>query len=153
MLCTTARISLGITTFVKNSSFCVKQRKRTMSMLIENVKFASENARGECPAVCFKDKDSRSTRGLIVLQEWWGVNQQIQDEASEIADKGDFVTLVPDLYRGQLTTDNEEAGHLMNNLDWPGAVNDIAGLWLPGFMLYYWEVIIKFTQGWLYKRS
>jgi hypothetical protein len=27
-----------------------------------------------------------------------------------------------------LATDNEAAGHLMNNLDWPGAVQDIAGI-------------------------
>ncbi len=27
-----------------------------------------------------------------------------------------------------MATDNEEAGHLMNNLDWPGAVQDIAGI-------------------------
>jgi carboxymethylenebutenolidase len=65
---------------------------------------------------------------LVVLQEWWGINQQIQDEAKEIAEKGDFVALVPDLYRGKVATDNEEAGHLMNNLDWPGAVQDIAGI-------------------------
>ena len=101
---------------------------RTMSMLVENVKFASENAKGECPAVFVKGKDSSSTRGLIVLQEWWGLNQQIQDEAKEIAEKGDFLALVPDLYRGELATDNEAAGHLMNNLDWPGAVQDIAGI-------------------------
>lgn len=35
--------------------------------------------------------------------------------------------LLTDLYRGQVATDNEQAGHLMNNLDWPGAVKDIQG--------------------------
>ncbi len=59
-------------------------------MLVENVKFASENAKGECPAVFVKGKDSSSTRGLVVLQEWWGINQQIQDEAKEIAGKRRF---------------------------------------------------------------
>ena len=96
-------------------------------MLVENVKFASEHGKGECPAVLIKGKDSNTTRGLVVLQEWWGLNQQIQDEAKEITERGDFVALVPDLYRGELATDNEHAGHLMNNLDWPGAVKDITG--------------------------
>ena len=96
-------------------------------MLVENVKFASEHAKGKCPAVLIKGKDSNTTRGLVVLQEWWGLNQQIQDEAKEIAERGDFVALVPDLYRGELATDNEHAGHLMNNLDWAGAVKDITG--------------------------
>lgn len=37
------------------------------------------------------------------------------------------MTLVPDLYRGKLTTDAEEAGHFMGNLDWQGAIKDIQG--------------------------
>ncbi|ESO84352.1 hypothetical protein LOTGIDRAFT_67491, partial [Lottia gigantea] len=63
--------------------------------------------------------------GVIILQEWWGINQQIQDEAADIAARGEFSALCPDLYRGQVATDNENAGHLMNNLDWPGAIKDI----------------------------
>lgn len=55
------------------------------------------------------------------------MNQQIQDEASDIAKKGDFVALVPDLYRGKVATDHETAGHYMSDLDWPGAVKDITG--------------------------
>ena len=51
---------------------------------------------------------------------------------NEIVSKhlGHFVLLFTspaDLYRGQVATDNEHAGHLMNNLDWPGAVKDIQG--------------------------
>ena len=38
-----------------------------------------------------------------------------------------MVTLVPDLYRGKVATDHETAGHYMSDLDWPGAVKDIAG--------------------------
>ena len=37
------------------------------------------------------------------------------------------VTLVPDLYRGKIATDHETAGHYMSDLDWSGAVQDIAG--------------------------
>lgn len=37
-----------------------------------------------------------------------------------------FRTLVPDLYRGELGVNAEEAHHLMDNLDWQGAVADIA---------------------------
>lgn len=57
------------------------------------------------------------------------MNDQIIEEACQIGCeyKGNFITLVPDLYRGQTATDTETAGHLMNNLDWPGAVKDIQG--------------------------
>ena len=37
------------------------------------------------------------------------------------------MTLVPDLYRGKTTEDYEEAGHMMDTLDYPGAVLDIRG--------------------------
>ncbi|KAK6166287.1 hypothetical protein SNE40_023019 [Patella caerulea] len=65
--------------------------------------------------------------GVIVLQEWWGLNQQIQDAAQDLAERGNFTTIVPDLYRGDVATDHEHAGHLMSNLDWQGAVQDIRG--------------------------
>ncbi|XP_014779635.1 protein usf isoform X2 [Octopus bimaculoides] len=97
--------------------------KRTMS---KNVTIPSDNKQGDCPGVLAGDL-AKTKRGLIVLQEWWGMNQQIQDEAADLATRGPFVTLVPDLYRGKLATDNEEAGHLMSNLDWNGAVEDIQG--------------------------
>ena len=92
----------------------------------KTVKFPSENKQGACPGVLVGDPSS-TKRGLIVLQEWWGMNQQIQDEAADLASKGPFVALVPDLYRGKVATDHEEAGHLMNDLDWPGAIKDIQG--------------------------
>lgn len=55
------------------------------------------------------------------------MNEQIKQEAKEIGEMGNFVTLVPDLYRGKIGKDNEEAGHIMANLDWVGAVKDIKG--------------------------
>lgn len=125
MFCSRARsfIVSGLKFHANNSRVFSK----TYAMLVENVSFASENALGNCPGVFIKGKETRSTRGLVVLQEWWGMNQQIQDEAKEIAEQGDFVALVPDLYRGKVATDRETAGHYMGDLDWPGAVKDITG--------------------------
>ncbi|XP_041352842.1 protein usf-like [Gigantopelta aegis] len=91
----------------------------------ERVKVSSENKKGEVPAVFFKGV--KGSAGIIVLQEWWGLNQQIQDRAQQIGKKGGFTTIVPDLYRGKLGTNHEEAGHLMTGLDWLGAVKDIQG--------------------------
>ena len=53
------------------------------------------------------------------------MNDQIQQEAEDIGRQGGFVTIVPDLYRGKVAVDNEQANHEMSNLDWPGAVKDI----------------------------
>ncbi len=58
--------------------------------------------------------------GIVVLQEWWGLNDQIRGVAERFAAAG-ITALAPDLYRGRVTTDSDEASHLMTGLDWPGA--------------------------------
>mmetsp|Transcript_58622 Transcript_58622/g.69934 ORF Transcript_58622/g.69934 Transcript_58622/m.69934 type:complete len:240 (+) Transcript_58622:156-875(+) len=67
-----------------------------------------------------------ATAGLIVIQEWWGVTPQILAQSKQLSEYG-YKCLVPDLYRGKLGVDAEEAGHLMNNLDWAMAVEDLKG--------------------------
>ena len=65
-------------------------------------------------------------RGLIVLQEWWGLVPHIKDVAQRFAAQG-FVALAPDLYHGKSTVQAEEASHLMGALDWSVAAQEIAG--------------------------
>jgi carboxymethylenebutenolidase len=65
--------------------------------------------------------------GVIVIQEWWGLNAQIRGVADRFAQAG-FTALAPDLFHGRVAQDVDEAGHLMNGLDYPGAVHqDIRG--------------------------
>jgi len=64
--------------------------------------------------------------GVVMLQEWWGLNQSIQKAADQLS-RSNFRILVPDLYRGKVAKDNEEAGNLMNNLDFHRAIEDIRG--------------------------
>jgi carboxymethylenebutenolidase len=54
--------------------------------------------------------------GLIVIQEWWGLNDHIKDIAGRFAEEG-YVVFAPDLYDGKVTKDPEQAGQLMQNLD------------------------------------
>jgi carboxymethylenebutenolidase len=63
---------------------------------------------------------------VVVLQEWWGVNDQIKSIAQRYADAG-FVAIVPDLYHGKLAKDADEAGRMMKALDFGKAVQEIAG--------------------------
>ena len=65
--------------------------------------------------------------GIVVIQEWWGLNDQIKGVADKLAANG-YRALVPDLYRGKLALEANEAEHLMNNLDFGDAANqDILG--------------------------
>jgi carboxymethylenebutenolidase len=61
---------------------------------------------------------------VVVVQEWWGINEMIKAHALKIAEQG-YRVLVPDLYKGKLCLDVEEAHHNMDNLDFPGAVAEI----------------------------
>src|SRR5262249_60061611 len=63
---------------------------------------------------------------LLVIQEYWGLNDHIKSLAERFAAEG-FVALAPDLYRGQITKNAAEASQLMKNLDYPRAFGDVAG--------------------------
>ena len=60
--------------------------------------------------------------GLVVIQEWWGLNDQIRGVADRLAAAG-YRALVPDLYRGKLALEANEAEHLMNGLDFADAAS------------------------------
>jgi carboxymethylenebutenolidase len=65
--------------------------------------------------------------GIVVIQEWWGLNAQIKGVADQLAAAG-YRALVPDLYRGKSTVEGAEAEHLMKGLDFADAAGqDIAG--------------------------
>ena len=72
----------------------------------------------ECPG---------ATGAVVVIQEWWGLNDQIRGVADRIARAG-YTALVPDLYRGKSTVEAEEAHHLMSNLNFGDAASqDVRG--------------------------
>ncbi len=65
--------------------------------------------------------------GVIVIQEWWGLNDQICGVADRFARAG-FNALAPDLYEGRVAGDGDEASHMMDGLDFAGATHqDIRG--------------------------
>lgn len=65
--------------------------------------------------------------GLVVIQEWWGLNEQIKRVGEKWAAQG-YRVLIPDLYRGELALDEKEAEHHLNDLDFgDAATQDIRG--------------------------
>src|SRR4029078_10948160 len=53
---------------------------------------------------------------MVVIQEWWGLQDQIKGVADKLAKQG-YRALVPDLYRGKVALEANEAKHLMEGLD------------------------------------
>lgn len=65
--------------------------------------------------------------GVIVIQEWWGLNPQIKGVADRFAAAG-YSAIAPDLYEGRVTQEPDEANHMMTGLDWVGATEqDVRG--------------------------
>jgi len=78
---------------------------------------------------------SGSGPGVLVIQEWWGVDASLKEMADRLAAAG-FVALAPDLYHGEVAghTEMDKASHLMQTLppdragrDMSGAVDYLAG--------------------------
>ena len=90
--------------------------------------------------ISFKRPDGASVQGylaepqggaaapaMVVIQEWWGLNDQIKGVADKLAGAG-YRALVPDLYRGKLALAVNEAEHLMTNLNFGDAAGqDVRG--------------------------
>ena len=66
--------------------------------------------------------------GVVVIQEWWGLDDHIKDIADRFAREG-FVALAPDLYHGKVAKKSEpdEAGKLLMALDIDRAAKDMSG--------------------------
>jgi carboxymethylenebutenolidase len=61
---------------------------------------------------------------IVVIQEWWGLNEHIKDLARRFA-RENFVALAPDLYHGAVASEPDEARKLVMELDMPAAVQEI----------------------------
>jgi carboxymethylenebutenolidase len=81
---------------------------------------------GEASGVLVTPDGAAKPPGIVILQEWWGVNEQIQTVAQRYADAG-FAALIPDLYHGAIAKDADEAGRMMKALDFGKAIQEIAG--------------------------
>jgi len=62
---------------------------------------------------------------VIVIQEWWGLNDQIKSVADTFASKG-YVALAPDLYQGKVTTDPAVAMELLRALPESRGLGDLS---------------------------
>ena len=73
-------------------------------------------ANGDTTAYCaIPDSVDEGMPAVILIQEWWGLNDHIKDIAGRYADEG-FIAIAPDLYRGKVATNPDEASKMMHDL-------------------------------------
>ena len=64
--------------------------------------------------------------GVVVMQEWWGVDDHIKGVCDRFAEEG-FVALAPDLYHGETTDQPDEAQQKMMALNMDEAEKEMRG--------------------------
>src|SRR5512133_1887299 len=62
--------------------------------------------------------------GVIVIHEWWGLNDWVKEQASKLADQG-YEALAVDLYRGKVATTPDEAHEIMRGVPEDRAKQDL----------------------------
>jgi carboxymethylenebutenolidase len=62
--------------------------------------------------------------GLIVIHEWWGLNDWVKEQTEKLAAQG-YVALAVDLYRGKVASDPSEAHELMRGLPQDRGIRDM----------------------------
>ena len=61
---------------------------------------------------------------IIVIHEYWGLNEWVKEQASKLSDQG-YVALAVDLYRGKVADNPELAHELMRGLPEDRAKRDL----------------------------
>jgi carboxymethylenebutenolidase len=98
--------------------------------MAETVEFRSN---GNMASGYLAAPESGKGPGVLVIQEWWGLDSGIKANADRLAAAG-FVALAPDLYHGELAAHDEmdKAAHLMQSLPADRAAKDMSGRLLHG---------------------
>ena len=103
-----------------------------------NITFPANGAAGT--GYLARPDDAATHPGVIVIQEWWGLDGHIRDIAERFAREG-FVALAPDLYHGAVATEPDEARKLVMNMNREQAVKDLLGV---GFFLILCAFVVFF---------
>src|SRR6201987_4697679 len=61
---------------------------------------------------------------LVVVHEYWGLNDWVKEQASKLADQG-YVSLAVDLYRGKVAKTPDEAHEIMRGVPEDRAKRDL----------------------------
>jgi carboxymethylenebutenolidase len=90
-----------------------------------NVSFQATGG-GDVSGELFEPSGTGKAPALVLIQEWWGVNEHMRSIGERLAKEG-FLVVMPDLYHGKIAKDAGEAGALMMELDTLKAVKEIGG--------------------------
>jgi carboxymethylenebutenolidase len=95
-------------------------------MITKNVTFKSGD--GTASGVLYAPASDAGHKlpAIVVIQEWWGLNDWVKQQAEDLATQG-YETLAVDLYHGKVAKTRDEAHELMSGLPQQRAIRDLQG--------------------------
>jgi carboxymethylenebutenolidase len=110
---------------MKNLILCLLMLSLTLSAAAVTSKTVSYKSGDETvQAVLYTPAGKGPFPGIIVIHEWWGLNDWVKDQATKLSDLG-YVTLAIDLYRGKVATTPDEAHEIMRGVPEDRAKRDL----------------------------
>lgn len=92
-------------------------------MKTETLNIADPNGATTAYVALPSETNSR-TAAVVLIQEWWGINDHVRDLAGRYAKEG-YTCIAPDLFRGKLAANTDEASRLMQELQVDDGINII----------------------------
>jgi carboxymethylenebutenolidase len=93
-------------------------------ILVSSPSFTARGA--PCPGYLARPASVKDRPGVVVIQEWWGLDEGIKSVARRLAALG-YAALAPDLYRGAVASEPDHAQRLYLTVKMPDATDDIIG--------------------------
>ena len=103
-----------------------RPRNATISVEMEGLERSSVNYYGNATGYLVYPTNGTNLPAVVMIHEWWGLNQNIKNMAEQLANEG-YVVLAVDLFNGEVATESgrasELAGSVRNNPD--EAINNL----------------------------
>jgi carboxymethylenebutenolidase len=91
----------------------------------QKIEYGPDGDKGMGQLYAFTNKGERGKKpGLVIIPEWWGLNDWAKNKAKAFAEDG-YVALAVDLYRGQVASDPDTAHQLSRGLPRDRALRDL----------------------------
>jgi carboxymethylenebutenolidase len=110
---------------MKNTILCLLILSFTLSAAAATSKSVSYKSGDETvQGVLYTPAGKGPFPAIVVIHEWWGLNDWVKDQAAKLSDQG-YVTLAIDLYRGKVAATPDEAHELMRGVPEDRAKRDL----------------------------
>jgi carboxymethylenebutenolidase len=106
-------LCLGLALFLAASAFAADGKSVSYKSGDETVQ-----------AIVYTPSGSGPFPAVIVIHEWWGLNDWVKDQASKLSDQG-YVALAIDLYRGKVAATSDEAHEISRGVPEDRARRDL----------------------------